>query len=108
MYKYILVKEPSDYTCTLVLFPYILYCLGLPQVMAVENAVETYRYHAIAVAYVVVTGAAIFRITRQPYTRSMRADQIESLFKATTLGALMLAVGLGGKMNQPRSTARDQ
>ena len=62
-----------------------------------------YRYHLLAGLYVSVTGAIIFRVMRQPYSWSMKVDQIETVFKATTLGSLILGIGISGKLNQPRS-----
>lgn len=70
-----------------------------------QSDLFAYKYHLLAGAYLFITGAAILRVTRQPYKRSMKSDQIESIFKATTLGAVLLGIGVSGKMNKPRSTS---
>ncbi len=33
----------------------------------------------------------------------MKFNQVESIFKATTLGAVVLGIGLTGRLNKPRS-----
>lgn len=54
-----------------------------------------YRYAVIFGAYLAVTGFAFWRIARQPYTRSIKWDQYETVFKATTLAGALGAIGLG-------------
>lgn len=46
----------------------------------------------------------MFRVYRQPYNRKMEIDQIETIPKATTLGAVIVGIGLSGKINKARST----
>lgn len=46
----------------------------------------------------------MFRIYRQPYNRNMKIDQIETIFKATTLAAVTVGIGLSGNMNKARSS----
>jgi cytochrome c biogenesis protein CcdA len=73
--------------------------------MDTSSRLKAYRYQLLFGAYVIITGAAIMRVARQPYSRSMKFDQIESIFKATTLGAVLLGIGMSGKINEPRSTS---
>ena len=72
--------------------------------METKSALRDYKYHLLAGAYVLVTGGAMLRVYRQPYNRNMKIDQIETIFKATTLGAVIVGIGLSGKINKPRST----
>lgn len=65
--------------------------------------IRPYRYHVLAGVYALITGAAIFRIAQQPYSRIMKMDQMETVFKATTLAAVVLGIGISGKINKPRS-----
>ena len=65
---------------------------------------KTYRYQLLIATYLAVTGLCVLRIGRQPYSRSLKLDQIESVFKATTLSTLILGIGISGKLNQSRST----
>lgn len=71
--------------------------------MDLESSLTAYKYHLLAGVYALVTGGAMFRVYRQPYNRSMKIDQIETIFKATTLGAVIVGIGLSGKINKARS-----
>ena len=71
--------------------------------MSPESRIRLYQYHILIAAYLAVTGLAILRVNRQPYSRSIKAEQIETIFKGTTLGALVIGVGMSGKINRPRS-----
>lgn len=64
-----------------------------------------YRYHLLIASYVVITSLAILRVNRQPYSRSIKVEQIETIFKGTTLGAVVLGVGISGKINRARSAS---
>lgn len=72
--------------------------------MEIDSALRAYKYHLLASAYILVTAGAMFRVYRQPYNRNMKIDQIETIFKATTLGAVIIGIGLRGKINKARST----
>lgn len=61
------------------------------------------KYPILVLAYLTVTGLAFARINRQPYPRSMKAEQYETVFKGTTLGAVLIGVGLGGGLGMRRS-----
>ena len=63
-----------------------------------------YKYHILVGGYTFITALAILRVNRQPYSSSVKAEQIETVFKGTTLGALVLGIGLSGRINRPRST----
>lgn len=63
-----------------------------------------YKFHILIGGYTLITALAILRVNRQPYSPSVKAEQIETIFKGTTLGAVVLGIGLSGKINRPRST----
>lgn len=68
-----------------------------------DRVLRAYKYHLLAGAYLLVTGGAMFRVYRQPYSRNMKIEQIETIFKATTLGAVVVGIGLRGRINKARS-----
>ncbi len=70
--------------------------------MDISSCLKAYRYQLLFGAYALITGASIMRVARQPYPRSMKFDQIECIFKATTLGAVLLGIGMSGKVNESR------
>lgn len=72
--------------------------------MQTDSALRAYKYHFLAGAYLLVTSGAMFRVYRQPYNPNMKFDQIETIIKATTLGAVIVGIGLSGKINKARST----
>lgn len=43
----------------------------------------------------VVTGLAMYRVHRQPFARSLKGEQYETIFKGTTLGAVLAAIATG-------------
>jgi len=63
----------------------------------------SYRYPLLVSTYLLVSGAFFFRIQRQPYTKSIKIEQCESIFKATTLAAVLVGVGMEGDINRRRS-----
>jgi hypothetical protein len=72
-----------------------------------ESRLYDYRYHILTGVYVVVTGGAFLRISRQPFARSIKWEQYETVFKGTTLLAALAGFGLSGQLNQRRSQARE-
>jgi len=54
----------------------------------------TKRYYVLFGVYLLGTGAAFIRVSRQPYTRSMKLEQYETIFKSTTLGTTLVGIGL--------------
>lgn len=64
-----------------------------------------YRFHILIGSWLFFTGAAFFRVSRQPYNSRVKTEQYETIFKATTLGAVIGGVGLNGGLNKPHSQA---
>ena len=68
-----------------------------------QSSLSTYRYYLLGAAYVFGTSLAFARIRRQPYSQSIKMEQYETVFKGTTLAAVVAGVALSGKVNQARS-----
>lgn len=64
---------------------------------------SAYKYHALAGIYVLATGFFFFRVHRQPYPQSMKFEQYESIFKATTLSSVLVGVGMGSGFHRYRA-----
>ncbi|KEQ98531.1 hypothetical protein AUEXF2481DRAFT_26899 [Aureobasidium subglaciale EXF-2481] len=67
------------------------------------SASYNYRYYLLAGLYVVVIGGAFLRISRQPYAKSIKWEQYETVFKGTTLLAAISGFALSGQVNNRRS-----
>lgn len=67
-----------------------------------EQAYEKYRYEALFGVWLVVTGATFMRIRRQPYSTRLKVEQYESIFKGTSLGAIVLGIGMSPKRGMRR------
>lgn len=77
--------------------------------MSSDWRISVYKYRVLVCGYLFFTGLAVYRVYRRPYTRSVKAEQIETIFKATTLGAVVLGIGISGNINRPRSfSAKDK
>lgn len=64
-----------------------------------------YRFHLLCGTWLFLTGAAFFRVARQPYNSRVKSEQYETVFKATTLAAVISGIGLNGGLNKPHSEA---
>jgi hypothetical protein len=69
---------------------------------ASETVVEKYRYEILFGTWLAVTGATFLRIKRQPYSTRLKIEQYESIFKGTSLSAVLIGIGI----TPARSTAR--
>ena len=67
-----------------------------------ESAIEKYRYEILFGTWLAVTGATFLRIKRHPYSTRLKIEQYESIFKGTSLGAVLIGIGI----TPARSTAR--
>jgi hypothetical protein len=65
-------------------------------------AYDKYRYEALFGVWLLVTGATFMRIKRQPYSTRLKVEQYESIFKGTSLGAIVLGVGMSPKRGMKR------
>lgn len=64
-----------------------------------------YHFHILCGTWLFLTGAAFFRVSRQPYNSRVKSEQYETIFKATTLAAVIGGIGLNGGLNKPHSQA---
>lgn len=62
-----------------------------------ETVYEKYKYDALFGTWLLVTGAMFMRIKRQPYSTRLKVEQYESIFKGTSLGAIVLGIGMSPK-----------
>jgi hypothetical protein len=67
-----------------------------------EHIASKYRYELLFGAWLLVTGGTFLRISKQPYSSRLKIEQYESIFKGTSLSAVLLGIG----MTPTRSTAR--
>ncbi|KAF2771625.1 hypothetical protein EJ03DRAFT_325271 [Teratosphaeria nubilosa] len=59
-------------------------------------ALAAYKYPLLATLYITVTGAAFWRVRRQPYSTAIKWEQYETIFKGTTLGAAIAGLVMSG------------
>jgi len=71
--------------------------MATTQQQQLELAYEKYRYEALFGAWLLVTGVTFRRIRRQPYSMRLKVEQYESIFKGTSLGAIVLGIGMAPK-----------
>lgn len=64
-----------------------------------------YRFHILCSTWLFLTGVAFFRVSRQPYNSRVKPEQYETIFKATTLAAVIGGIGVNGGLNKPHSQA---
>ncbi|KAF1913089.1 hypothetical protein BDU57DRAFT_457956, partial [Ampelomyces quisqualis] len=69
---------------------------------APEHLISKYRYEVLFGTWLLITGGTFLRISRQPYSARLKIEQYESIFKGTSLSAVLLGMG----MTPTRSTAR--
>ena len=65
--------------------------------------VQRHKLQLLGAAYVLVTGGCFWRISRQPYSRSMKWEHYETVFKGTTLAAAVAGIAVSGGANRKRS-----
>lgn len=65
---------------------------------------EKHKYSILFGTYALVTCGLIFKIARQPYIRSTKADQIETVFKGSTSTVVLVGIGISGRINKTRSS----
>jgi hypothetical protein len=76
--------------------------VDMSQSDAPESALSKYRYEALFGAWLAVTGVTFLRISRQPYSSRLKVEQYESIFKGTSLSAILIGIGI----TPARTTAR--
>ncbi|PNS16600.1 hypothetical protein CAC42_4564 [Sphaceloma murrayae] len=74
--------------------------------MTTESTLSKYRYEFLFATWFITTGAAFFRVSRQPYSLSIRAEQYETIFKGTSLTAALIGIGLNERLGRRQSVER--
>ncbi|KAH7071832.1 hypothetical protein BKA63DRAFT_534760 [Paraphoma chrysanthemicola] len=59
-----------------------------------EHAASKFRYELLFGTWLLVTGATFLRISKQPYSSRLKIEQYESIFKGTSLSAVLLGIGM--------------
>jgi hypothetical protein len=62
----------------------------------IASSLEKHRFSLLIATYTLITAGAFFRISRQPYNARVKMEQYETVFKSTTLGAVLAGIGMGG------------
>lgn len=70
---------------------------------SMSSFVQKYKLPLIGVVYCLATGGAFWRISRQPCSKSMKWGQYETVFKGTTLAAVVGGIAVSGGANRRRS-----
>lgn len=65
------------------------------QSSSTQHTILKYRYPLLMTTYIAATSFFFYRISRQPFAQAIKWEQYESVFKATTLAAVLGGVGLG-------------
>lgn len=71
----------------------------------IEKAVSKYRYELLFGAWLLVTGGTFLRISKQPYSTRLKVEQYESIFKGTSLSAVLLGMGMTPTRSARRFTS---
>ena len=96
-----LTHKPSHHPISLLAFQNSILPGAMPDSVP-EHVISKFRYEALFGAWLLVTGGVFLRISRQPYSSRLKIEQYESIFKGTSMGAVLLGIG----MTPGRSTAR--
>ena len=102
LYRYCRLLHPFRCICTHFVSAFFVLLLFAMVSQQLEQAYEKYRYEALFGAWLVVTGATFMRIKRQPYSTRLKVEQYESIFKGTSLGAIVLGIGMSPKRGMRR------
>ncbi|KAH9832742.1 hypothetical protein Tdes44962_MAKER00222 [Teratosphaeria destructans] len=76
--------------------------------ISASSTLAAYKYPLLATLYFTVTGAAFWRVRRQPYSTAIKWEQYETIFKGTTLGAAIAALAWNGGVNRRRSSSAER
>lgn len=72
--------------------------------MVDRSSLQGYKNQLLLGTYTLIIGGSFLLIWRQPGSWSIKAGQFESMFKGTTLGAVVAGIAINGKMNRARSS----
>ncbi|KAF2230835.1 hypothetical protein EV356DRAFT_508140 [Viridothelium virens] len=72
------------------------------------SLLSKYKFVLLAGCYVAATGFAFLRVHRQPYSKAIKAEQYETIFKGTTLIAVLAGIALNGGDHKSQSRSQKQ
>ncbi|KAI1080686.1 hypothetical protein F5B20DRAFT_538557 [Whalleya microplaca] len=59
-----------------------------------ENILSRYKYHLLIGTYLAITSLSFYRVHRQPFSPAIKSEQYETIFKGTTLAAVVGGVAM--------------
>jgi hypothetical protein len=68
-----------------------------------ETFWHKHKYKLLLGTYFIIAAGAIFRVLKQPYTKSMKVSQIQRICRGTTIAAVLAAIGIGAGSSRARS-----
>lgn len=72
-----------------------------------ETFWHKHKYKLLLGTYFVIAAGAIFRVLKQPYTKSMKASQIQKICRGTTIAAVLAGIGIGISAGSSRARSGD-
>ncbi|KAI1501076.1 hypothetical protein F5X99DRAFT_428655 [Biscogniauxia marginata] len=54
-----------------------------------KSPIYHYKYHLLVGTYVTLTSLLFYRVRRQPFSAAIKSEQYETIFKGTTLAAVV-------------------
>jgi len=68
-----------------------------------ETFWHKHKYKLLLGTYFIIAAGAIFRVLKQPYTKSMKVSQIQRICGGTTIAAVLAGIGIGAGSSRARS-----
>ncbi|XXG99964.1 Chitinase 2 [Hypoxylon texense] len=59
-----------------------------------QSPFSRYKYHVLVATYLAVTSFFFYRVYRQPFSRAIKSEQYETIFKGTSLAAVVGGVAM--------------
>ena len=59
-----------------------------------NSLVQKYKYHLLIGVYTTVTSLLLYRVHRQPFALAIKSEQYETVFKGTTLAAVIGGIAM--------------
>ncbi|KAI0595337.1 hypothetical protein F4775DRAFT_595432 [Biscogniauxia sp. FL1348] len=68
-----------------------------------SSLVRKYKYHLLIGIYTTVTSLLFYRVHRQPFALAIKSEQYETIFKGTTLAAVIGGIAMSNTGHWLRS-----
>ncbi|CAJ2508156.1 Uu.00g093420.m01.CDS01 [Anthostomella pinea] len=59
-----------------------------------ESLLNRYKYHLLIGSYLALTSLFFYRVHRRPFSTAIKSEQYETIFKGTTLAAVVGGVAM--------------